>query len=87
VLAEPGPTAEQLSAIPLTEEDTREIAAAVAAQPDAELAELVGRLLAGERRRRAWLEEQGRHPCARCGAFHDRPGAECPACRMERRQD
>src|SRR5437588_9928513 len=46
---EPAPTPEQLAAISLTQEDEREIAAAVAAQPDTELQELVGRIVAGER--------------------------------------
>jgi hypothetical protein len=83
---EPGPTAEELAGIPLTEEDTRAIALAAEAQPDPDMAAMVSRILAGERRRRHWLVQQGRRLCPRCGAQYDRDGAECPACRMERRQ-
>jgi predicted nucleic acid-binding Zn ribbon protein len=85
--AEPVPTPEQLAAVLLTAEEEREIAAAVAAQPDPDLAEMVGRLLAGERRRRRWLEQHGDRVCPHCGAVYHRTGSECPACRMERRQE
>jgi predicted nucleic acid-binding Zn ribbon protein len=80
------PTPEQLAAVALSEEDERDIGAAVAAQPDPELQAVVGRIVEGERRRRRWFEQQGERVCPGCGALYRRAGAECPACRMERRQ-
>jgi hypothetical protein len=85
--ADPLPTAAELAVIALTEEETAEIALAVEAQADPDMAAFVGRLLSGERRRRQWLVQQGQRLCPRCGAHYTRAGAECPACRMERRQD
>jgi predicted nucleic acid-binding Zn ribbon protein len=82
--SQPGPTPEQLAAIRLSAEEEREIADAVADQPDGELRELVGRILAGERRRRHWLEQQGEQVCPCCGTLYRRSGGECPACRVER---
>lgn len=81
------PTDAELAAITLTEQEEGEIASAVEAQADPEMAALLGRMLAGERRRRRWLIQKGQRVCPRCGAHFERAGPECPACRVERQQE
>jgi predicted nucleic acid-binding Zn ribbon protein len=84
---EPWPSPEELATVALTEADGREIAAGVAAQPDADLRDLMERILTGECRRRHWLEQHGERVCPACGSLYRRPGKVCPACRRELRSE